>query len=117
MSGRGSHEAGLAAEDAVVRHFCRDGLRLAARRWRSMAGEIDLVMRDGRGVVFVEVKQARTHDRAAGRLSARQRERIFLSAEIFLEGEPEGQFTPARYELAVVDALGRVALVPQAFAA
>ncbi len=100
-----------------MRHFDRQGCRLAARRWRSVAGEIDIVMRDGAGVVFIEVKKARTHDEAAGRLTARQRDRICLSAQIWLEGEPQGQFTPARYELAVVDAMGRVAVVPHAFAA
>lgn len=117
MGGAVSFRAGMAAEEAVVRHFGRAGCRLAARRWRSAAGEIDIVMRDARGLVFIEVKQARSHDAAAWRLSARQRDRICLSSLAFMEGEPQGQFTPARYELAVVDALGRVAVVPDAFAA
>lgn len=117
MSGARSHHAGLAAEEAVIRHFAALGARVAARRWRSAAGEIDIVMREASGLLFIEVKQARSHAAAAWRLTARQRDRICQSALAFLEGEPQGQFTPARYELAVVDAQGRVALVPGAFSA
>jgi len=108
MSGRVSHLAGLAAEEAVAAHYRGRGMSVGGRRWRGTLGEIDLVLRDGAGLVFVEVKRARDFARAAERLSRRQFERIWATAAEFLAGEPRGQLTEARFDLALVDGAGRV---------
>lgn len=117
MSGLVSHCAGAAAEAAVAQHYSRSGRAIVARRWRSAGGEIDIVARDGAEVIFVEVKKAATHAAAAGRLSRRQIDRLCLSAQLFLEGEPEGQLTPMRFDMALVDAQGRIDIIENAFAA
>ena len=46
--------AGLAAEDAVARHYERRGATVAHRRWRGGGAEVDLIAREGGTVVFVE---------------------------------------------------------------
>lgn len=117
MSGRASYLAGHAAEEAVARHYGRAGRPVAARRWRSAAGEIDLIARDGAEVIFIEVKQADTHALAAERLGRRQMDRICMSAAMFLEGEPAGQLTPMRFDVALVDRQGMIEIVENAFAA
>lgn len=110
MSGLRSHLAGLAAEDAVARHYDLSGRAICARRWRGEAGEIDLVARDGDTVVFIEVKQSRTHEDAAWHLTDRQFRRIYNAASEFLAGEPAGQATDVRFDLALVDGQGRIEL-------
>ena len=111
MSGIVSYHAGLAAEGAVAAEYGRRGFTEAARRWRGQGGEIDLVFRDGAGVVFVEVKKARDFARAADRLTRRQLQRIWDAAGEFLGREPGGLLTPARVDLALVDATGRVRVI------
>lgn len=117
MTGLVSYRAGLCAEDSVERHYRGPGRGLAARRWRGKSGEIDLIIRDGGALIFVEVKKARSHAQAAERLSYRQRSRICNSAREFLAGEPSGQDTDCRFDVALVDATGRVEILPNAFAA
>jgi putative endonuclease len=117
MSGYRSYRAGLEAEGAVERLYLRQGAQLADRRWRGRAGEIDLVMRQGASVVFIEVKHASTHAAAAERLGAAQRARIFTAASEFLAGEPAGQLTECRFDVALVDGVGRIEVVENAFAA
>lgn len=117
MSGMRSYRTGLAAEEAVGRHYERAGRRVCARRWRGESGEIDLVAREGTEVIFIEVKAARTHEEAAWRLGRSQMDRICLAAAEFLEGEPAGQLTPMRFDLALVDGQGRVSVLENAFAA
>lgn len=117
MSGARSHHAGHAAEAAVARHYERRGRTIAAARWRSAAGEIDLIARDGAEVIFIEVKQSRSHAEAAEHLSPRQMARIAASAAVFLAGEPMGQDTPSRFDVALVDGTGRIEVVENAFAA
>jgi putative endonuclease len=117
MSGYASYRAGLAAEDAVADHYVRTGHEIAARRWRSAGGEIDLILRKDGNVIFVEVKSARTLDAAVAALSPRQVARICASAEIFLGGEPAGLATPARIDVALVAADGAFQVLENAISA
>lgn len=117
MSGERSYHAGRAAEESVARYYADAGRRVAARRWRGQGGEIDIVARDGESVIFIEVKAARTHARAAERLGRAQQLRIYDAAAEFLAGEPHGALTPARFDVALVDAMGRVEILENAFAA
>jgi len=117
MSGAKSYAAGLSAEAAVARVYERCGRPIAARRWRSDAGEIDLIARDGAEVIFIEVKQSRSHAEAALHLTDRQMARIYASASLFLADEPAGQDTAARFDVALVDGTGRIEIIENAFAA
>ena len=107
--------AGLAAEDCVARKYNQNGQPVAARRWRGQSGEIDLIMRNGDGLIFVEVKKSRTHAHAAARLSRRQMDRIYGAASEFLADEPRGQLTDVRFDLATVDQFGAVEVIENAF--
>jgi len=115
MSGRVSYEAGLAAEDIVARHYARLGCPEIARRWRGEAGEIDLVLQDGEGLIFVEVKKSRSHAGAAARLSQHQMARIYNTGAEFLAGQPRGQLTDVRFDVAMVDGTGALEIIENAF--
>ena len=110
-----NYHSGLAAEAAVARQYSRRGLRPVAERWRSAGGEIDLIFRDGDSVVFVEVKSARSHSEAATRIGPRQIARLHRSAACFLGGEPKGELTEARFDLALVDRNGAIEILENAF--
>ena len=115
--GRMGYHAGLAAEERIAQDYERRGFAVARRRWRGQGGEIDLIVRDGAALIFIEVKQSRDFDRAAERLSARQMERLCVSAEEFLAGEPRGLLTEMRFDVALVDAQGRHMILESAFGA
>lgn len=115
LQGAQSYHAGAAAEDIVARDYDRRGRPVAHRRWRAGSGEIDLIARDGDQVVFVEVKKSRTFDMAALRLGRRQMDRLCAAALEFLAGEPRGQLTDMRFDLALVDGRGAVRVIENAF--
>jgi putative endonuclease len=50
---------GQRAEELVARHFAAAGWEIVERNARSRYGELDIVARDGRTLVFVEVKAGR----------------------------------------------------------
>lgn len=106
---------GQAAEAAVIRHYAGQGGCLRAQRWRSQAGEIDLVLEQADEIVFCEVKFARTHDLAGAQLRPAQMARIRGAAADYLGRLPAGQLTPARFDLATVDGQGDVRLLRDAF--
>lgn len=117
MTGSVSYHAGKCAEDQVAQMYQTSGRRVVARRWRGMSGEIDVIARDGDEVIFIEVKKSKTHAEAAAHLSARQMQRICLAATEFVGGEPMGQDTLMRFDVALVDAIGRIEILQNAFAA
>jgi len=79
-------KTGLEAEQRACDHLCRQGLRLVARQYRCRLGEIDLVMRDGDHLVFVEVRARRgeAYGGAAASITASKRRRIILAARHYL---------------------------------
>lgn len=116
MRGRLAQLSGVLAEDMVARHLEALGLTVLARRWRGTVGEIDLICRDGDCLVFVEVKQAATHADAAQRLGRNQMDRICAAACEYCVAKAGGMDREMRFDVALVDALGRVELLINAFA-
>lgn len=117
MSGATSYHAGKAAEDTVSQDYQRRGYALAASRWRSKAGEIDIVLQGQGETIFVEVKRARDFETAAARISPRQLGRIWRAAEIWLGDQPGGTDSAARVDVALVNGEGAVSIVENVMAA
>jgi putative endonuclease len=109
--------SGHCAEHAVARHYCDQGQAILAMNWRGKGGEIDIIVRDQDRIIFIEVKKASSHALAAERLGARQIERIYAAAAEFLGGEPDGELTPAQFDVALVDQLGRIEILENAITA
>lgn len=61
---------GRHGEHRALEHLQRRGYALIARNHRTRHGEIDLIVCDGRALVFVEVKTRRTSARAGSALDA-----------------------------------------------
>lgn len=107
--------SGFSAEEAVARHYQARGYAVAARRWRGLSGEIDLVLEGPQDVIFVEVKQAKTHAIAAERLGRAQILRIHGAAEEYLDRVLGNPFSERQYHLCLVDGSGRIAVIEDAF--
>ena len=113
--GKRAYLSGLAAEQSVERHYVDRGCTVAARRWRTAGAEIDLVVRDGDVVVFIEVKKSVSFENAAQSLGVRQIQRLQTAAAIFLAQEPLGELTDCRFDVALVNAAGEIQILDNAF--
>ena len=80
------HHLGRLGERLALEHMERLGYELVARNHRTRFGELDLVVCDGRALVFVEVKTRRASrpGRPWESLSARKREQVRRMAASFL---------------------------------
>lgn len=78
---------GTAAEDLALRYLEARGLILVGRNFRCRAGELDLIMRDGQHLVFVEVR-SRGHNRfgtPAESVTRRKQQRLLRAAALYLQ--------------------------------
>lgn len=114
-TGSMSYHAGLAAEGCVAQDYARRGFALSSMRWRGKTGEIDLIVRDGDGLIFIEVKQSRSFARAAQRISSAQMRRIYACAEEYLGTQPRGSLTDVRFDVALVNGHGETQIIENAF--
>ena len=78
------------------------GFRIRARRWRSPVGEVDLVARRGRLLVFVEVKARGRFDDAAEAVTERQRRRIAGAAAAWLASHADDVGCDIRFDAVLV---------------
>lgn len=51
-----THQQGVAGENTALAFLERQGCRLLARNWHCAFGEIDLIVKNGNTILFVEVK-------------------------------------------------------------
>lgn len=108
---------GISAESRAAAFLIAKGFRILARRWRSPLGEIDIVARRRRLLVFAEVKARASLDEAAEAVSDRQRRRIAAAAEIWLAANPDKTIRDIRFD-AILVAPGKIPRhIPAAFEA
>lgn len=93
---------GVSAEGRAAALLMVKGFRIAARRWRSPLGEVDIVARRGPLLVFVEVKARATQDAAAWSITPRQQRRLVGAAEIWLAQHPEDAERDVRFDAILV---------------
>ena len=106
---------GISAETRAAAFLIAKGFRILARRWRSPLGEIDIVARRRRLLVFAEVKARASLDEAAESVNERQRRRIAAAAEIWLAAHPDESILDIRFD-AILVAPGRIPRhIPAAF--
>lgn len=93
---------GLSAESRAAAFLIAKGFRIAARRFRSPVGEIDIVARRRGLLIFVEVKARAKLDDAAESVTPRQQRRIVAAAEAWLADHPEDAQGDIRFDAMLV---------------
>lgn len=74
------------AESVAAAYLTREGLTIVGRNFRTRYGEIDLIARDGRTLVFVEVRMRRSmrYGGALESINAAKRARMLAAAKGYL---------------------------------
>ena len=78
---------GKAGEDLAVRYLKKKGYKVLERNYTCPVGEIDIVARDGKTIVFVEVKTRRSLSYGSARLAItpHKQRKISMTALYYLK--------------------------------
>ncbi len=103
-----TQQRGNAAEEQARHHLERQGLRLITRNFRAAGGEVDLVMRDGAHLVFVEVRYRRNAHYGSGAesVNTRKQSKLVNAALYYLQRHPEHARQPTRFDVVSLSEAG-----------
>jgi putative endonuclease len=84
--GRESYEIGKKGEETAAKYLLQQGYEILERNYRSHQGEVDIIARDGRFLVFVEVKNYsfRSLGSPLGAVRKNKRQSVIHAAETYL---------------------------------
>lgn len=107
---------GTQAEVAAEAYLADHGLTPVARNYRAPTGEIDLVMRAGDCLVFVEVRarSRSTFGGAVASISAAKRRRVVRTAQHYLQRHRLGERQAVRFDVMALER-GQWLWLPAAF--
>ena len=116
---KGQANAPLAkAERPLQKNFLQaQGYEIVDSRWSCSAGEIDLIARENRLIIFVEVKTSRSIDQAVIRLSEGQQRRIVNAAHVWLSKHAFGPRFLFRFDAIFVGGSGQLKHIEGAWTA
>lgn len=84
-----TYQFGIIAERIAMIFLILKGYKILAQRYKNHFGEIDIIARKSRVVIFVEVKARKTKAIIEEVLRPNQLARIKRSAEIFIAQNPQ----------------------------
>ena len=97
-----AYRHGLRAELAAGALLLAKGYRILARRYKTPLGEIDLVVRRGRTIAFVEVKARASSADALDSVGRGAEDRIVGAADLWLARHPAASGLDLRYDMVLV---------------
>jgi len=108
---------GQDAEDIAARFLEKRGFRVLTRNFHCRGGEIDLVCRDGKVLVFVEVRLRRNagYGGAGASITASKQRRIILAAQHYLAANTKTE-CDCRFDCVLLDG-EKIEWIRDAFAA
>jgi putative endonuclease len=93
---------GISAESRAAFLLIAKAYRIVARRWKTPFGEIDIIARRRRELVFVEVKARERFDDAVEAVTERSKRRIVAAAELWLARNPGDAQCAIRFDVILV---------------
>ena len=93
--------SGKSAETRAEEYLTQQGLSCLTRNYRCRVGEIDLVMRDGACLVFVEVRyrKNRNYGGAIESITVSKQAKIKRAAEIYMQKHPKQNYQSCRFDV------------------
>ena len=91
---------GREAENRARRYLEKKGLSLVETNYRCQVGEIDLIMRDGSMIIFVEVRYRKDHRYES--IDSRKQRKLRAAAEHYLQNRRGAANAPCRIDVVLV---------------
>nr|WP_272916225.1 YraN family protein [Aristophania vespae] len=103
-----AYKAGLEAEKDVILFLEKLGYKLLAHRYRTILGEIDLLVANDEWLLAIEVKHRRSLYEGAYALSKKQARRLLAAFDYIIQLKPEWLRPNIRFDVIITDWSGQI---------
>lgn len=115
-----SQQTGYRAETLAEQYLTQKGLKLIQKQFRTSLGEIDLIMRSGNELVFVEVRFRSANDfiDPIETITPKKRLNLIRTAYIFLKQHPWTDAFAQRFDIISISGcqlIPKITWIPNAF--
>lgn len=99
-----AQQQGQTAETQACHHLQQQGLTLIERNYLCRLGEIDLIMKEGQSLIFVEVRYRSSNHfgGAAASVDPRKQSKLINTASHYLQQHPALAQHPARFDVIAI---------------
>jgi putative endonuclease len=113
------HQFGKDSESIAVRYLKKNGYKILAQNYRNKIGEIDIIAKDKKTLVFVEVKAARTDSFGSPKwaVTPKKQRKISMVALYYLKATKQNK-VKARFDVVAISSSQdnpRIELIKNAF--
>jgi putative endonuclease len=111
--GRDALRVGRKWEASAAEFLKAQGVTIIARGYRCRLGELDLIGKDERGLIVIEVRARRDHEHGSALESVvpAKRQRMVRATRHFLMRNPSWNARPIRFDIIAIDAIESAAPV------
>ena len=104
-----SRKSGKHFEEYAARFLQKKGLKLLTQNFHAYRGELDLVMRDGETLVFVEVKFRKNSNfgSAAETVTLKKQQHMVLAAQFYLQSHQQFSQLACRFDVIAINGTSR----------
>lgn len=105
---------GKAGEELALEHIKQAGLSILECNYRCPIGEMDIIARDGKMIVFLEVRTRSSGKRGWGEesITAKKKARLYRIATHYLKFNNYREWPPIRFDLIAIRAQDKVDGIP-----
>ena len=105
------------AEQKAYDFLTKQGLKNLTRNYRCRMGEIDLIMKEGANLIFIEVRFRKSSDygQSFETVTRSKQQRIIKASLHFLKKYPKFQRANCRFDVIGVDFKGKITWIKNAF--
>lgn len=97
-----NYRRGIFAEYVALAHLTLKGYLLVSMRYKTPVGEIDLIMRRGKTLAFIEVKARRHAGDAAFAIHEKNQSRVMRASQQFLASHPGYSDYQVRFDAVLI---------------
>lgn len=99
-----SRQRGRLAENVALKYLEDRGLKLVTRNFHASGGEIDLIMREGDAIIFIEVRYRKNsrHHNPAESIDPEKCRRIINTSQLFLQANRKMTALDCRFDVIVL---------------
>lgn len=97
-----SYQTGKDGESRAVAYLRLRGYGILEQRYKTAVGEIDIIAKKGRTLIFVEVKSHKTEASSLESVTEKQQRRIVKAAQWYLSSHPQFSEFDQRFDVMAV---------------